>query len=692
MKHIALALALTAATPAGAAGLEPTLSDWGGVGLLQNPTARFLPDGTLFTGYTMLGPAHRHLFVGGQALPGLELVARQTLYPNLHGLGEPGLDIKLRLLREGEYWPEIAVGGRDVTGAGFDLPGKGRFAGEYLVLSRRWWNLDTSLGVGWGRFGGYAHMRNPLRFLGDRFRRDRDPALPGSRGPRAWFSGESVALFGGVEWHTPLPGLSLKLEYSGDSFRAEQRDAPSFTPGLPINAGLAYRALSWLDLGVGLEQGHRVMAHVAARLGPEALGEDRPRPAPMVGARPTQENAATPRDLTLMVQAAGLPARSAAVDGNRATLWLDPAGRDGAPSAREIGRTARLLADSSPPEVERLTVVSGARGLEGVAITLQRRDLERATQGRGSAEELWRTAQVEPPVAPPPDWPVRWDLALRPTVEQSLFEQGTPLVHRAYTDIDLSVEPWRGVLLGGGLRLNITDNLTRLDSSARPADKPVRSDLPFYARPRANLSRLYGAWMGTPGEGWHAGMAVGHLEEMFGGAGAELLYQPTGARWAAGFDLNHVWKRPAGEPLRLLAGSGRTTGHLNLHLEAPGGNTATSLRLGRYLGGDWGGTLELGRHFSGGVRLSAYMTWTEGPAGGQSRLGGRLEQGLVLTFPLGTPGRLPLDTKGGVQAVAAVRTLGRDAGQRLQRPFALYETLSPAGFGRLAGGWSGIMD
>nr|WP_211112499.1 YjbH domain-containing protein [Azospirillum sp. SYSU D00513] len=679
---------LVTAAPAGAEGLTPSLSDWGGAGLLQTPTARFLPDGTVTAGYTALGTAHRHLFTGAQLLPWLEVGVRESLFPSLYGVTEPGLDAKLRLVKEGPRTPEIALGGRDLAGAGFQAPGRGRFAGEYLILSRRWWNLDTSLGMGWGRLGGYGHLRNPLRFLGARFRRDRDPALPASRGPRSWFTGDRVALFGGVEWHTPLPGLSTKIEYSGDSFRSEQQDDPLFRPGLPVNAGVAWRPLPWVELGAGLEQGHRLMARLAVRLGPADLGEEAPSPPSPVGPRPSREAALSAQELAMVARATGLPARAAALDGDRAVIWLDPAGSGTAPLAREAGRAVRLLADSAPPEAERLVVVTGAGGLEATTVTLQRGEVARAANGRGSAEEVWRTARIEPVPVNPPDWIMRWDLALRPTLESSLFELSAPLVQRSYTDLDLSVEPWRGVLLGTGIRLNLGDNLPWLDTNALPAEAPVRSDLPLYALPRANLDHLYGAWRLSPTRDWHAGVTAGHFEEMFGGAGVELLHRPVQARWAAGLDINHVWKRPPGDPLHLLQGSGRMTGHANLHLEAPGGTATGSLRLGRYLGGDWGGTLELARRFEGGLRLSAHVTWTEGPRDGQSRIGGRLEQGVVLSIPLGASGVLPM----GGSVETAIRTLGRDAGQRLRRPFPLYETMAPAGFGSLAGGWNRLLD
>ncbi|MGQ9365994.1 YjbH domain-containing protein [Azospirillum sp. A39] len=673
------------AGPAAADGLAPSASDWGGVGLLQTPTARLEPTGRYTTGLTLLGDVHRHVTVGATLLPWLEVGARATLYPSWWGIAEPGVDVKLRLLREGPWWPALALGGRDVTGSGAEVPGAGRFAGEYLVASRRVWNADLSLGLGWGRLGGYGHLRNPLSFLGGRFARDRDPFDPSSRGPAAWFTGDRVALFGGVEWHTPVDGLSLKLEYSGDSFRAERQDDPGFAAGWPVNAGVAYRPWRWLDLGAAVEQGRRLMLRAAVSLGPGTDLHTPPPPPPRVDRRPSAGAAAT-RDVLVEARAAGLPVRAAAVDGGGATLWIEPTGRR--PAALEVGRAARVLADAAPPDVEDITVVTEAQGLDGVAVTLSRREIERAAARRGSAEEVWRSARAAPAAdaGPPPDRPTRWSLALRPTLEQSLSEHVAPYVWRSYTDVALAVAPWRGLALAGGLRLNAADNLALLNAEALPAVAPVRSDVARYAAPRIGLEHGFAAWTGTPWPEWHGRVAVGHFEEMFGGLSVQGLYKPTRARWGVGLDTARVWKRPPGDPLRLWAGTGRTTALASLHLDAADAGIGGALQLGRYLGGDWGGTVELTHRFDNGARLSAYATWTDGPRSGQSLVGGRLEHGILLTVPLGALGWMPPDSA----AVVATRTLGRDAGQRLVRPQPLHDTLAPAGYGAVAGTWRAI--
>nr|WP_255635534.1 YjbH domain-containing protein [Azospirillum sp. 412522] len=665
------------------------MSDWGGVGLLQVPNARMAPDGSMSGGLTALGDLHRHFTISAQPLPWLEATARNSAYPGYYGLSEPGLDLKLRLRREDDRGPALVVGGRDVTGSGLDLPGKGRFAGEYIALSRRWWDMDLTLGMGWGTLGEAGHLRNPLRFLGGRFRRDRDPsAWPTTRGPRAWFGGERVALFGGAEWHTPVDGLSLKLESSGDRFRAQRQDEPGFDPGSRYSLGLSWRPTSWTDLGAAYEQGRRLMLRLSVRFDP-AVDADHPTiPPPAIGPRPSAGAALSADAIALVARSRGLPVRSARIERETATLWLDPAGTGRMPLAREVGDAARLLADLAPPQVERLRIVTGAGGLDTAAVTLLRRDLERGANHRGSAEEIWRTTLVAPAAEAPPGWRPRLDLSTRLVASFDLAELGTTLAQRTHTDVMLQAQPWRGLVLGGGLRINAPSDLELLDTNALPAVQPVRSDLPRYADRPLALEHAYAAWLAQPADGLTTRLTAGHLEEMYAGIGAEALVQLPAARWALGLDLNQVWKRQPDSLFAFDRGDARGTGHASLYWESPGADTTTALRLGRYLGGDWGGTVEVMRRFDGGIGLTAHATWTEGPDGAQSRFGGRMDWGLALVVPVAASGWLPV----GGTVETAVRTLGRDAGQRVQQPLPLYDLRVPGGVGRLTGTWSRLLD
>jgi len=91
--------------------VPPLTNDFGGVGLLQTPTARFSADGQLTVGYNEVAPYDRY-FVTLQATSWLEATLRYTsvrdrlysYFPTFSGnqsYKDRGFDLKVKLLGEG---------------------------------------------------------------------------------------------------------------------------------------------------------------------------------------------------------------------------------------------------------------------------------------------------------------------------------------------------------------------------------------------------------------------------------------------------------------------------------------------------------------------------------------------------------------------------------------------------------------
>lgn len=653
-------LAAALASPAAAA---PSLTDSGGAGLLQVPSARMLPPDTLAAGAAWT-PLYRHGFVTLQALPDLEATLRQSTGIATHerpGGQSGGLDLKLRLLREDAGRPEVSIGARSL----FQTGGQ---AARYLVMSRRWFDTDWTLGIGWGRFA--------------------QGSLFGSR----------FSPIGGVEVRTPVAGLSLKADYTGDLLRAERAVHPGLSRPFPVNVGLAWRPLPWIEVGAGFEQGHSAMLRGTLVL--DAAGLDgRPAAAPPgkdarppLGARPARTTPRTAeRRILAALRSGGMNARAVRVDGQETTAWLDEV-PDG-PPARAAGRAARIMAARAPAEVEMLTVVLGPAELNGTAVSILRADLERASRHAGSPAEIWRTAELnragstDPPPRPSGE---RWDLTLTPRLEWSPAFRSGPPAYRATLDAAVVSGLAEGFVTGAGLRFNLGSDLARQPTDERDACLPgVRSDLARYADGVAvTADHLYAAWLWNPVSDWHTRLSTGHLDEMFGGWEGEVLYRPFGARWAAGIDADLVAKRVPGNLIYYEA-QGYASAHASLYYESGDGLIHGTLRAGRYLAGDVGATVELSRAFEGGVRIGAYATVTDAGAAA-------MDQGISIRIPLGPlPGPLSGSLSGsgrGPASEVAVRSLGRDAGQRVDQPLRLYDLTGRSGVGRVMGTWDRLLE
>ena len=244
----------------------PNVSDYGGVGALQTPTARFGKDGQFFIGASFVSPYHRY-FANLQILDWLEGTFRYTRitdrpYSDVPGFADGqdykdrSVDAKIRLSEEDEYWPEIAVGLRDIGGTNL-------FGSEYIVASKRFGNFDITGGLGFGSLGTRDHFENPLGFFMDRFKtRIGGGNSPGSVGS-AFFTGP-VAMFGSVSYRLErVPVLDsdviFTLEYDPNNYK----DDPAFTdltPSIPFNAGVTFHPASWIQVSAGVERGDTVMA------------------------------------------------------------------------------------------------------------------------------------------------------------------------------------------------------------------------------------------------------------------------------------------------------------------------------------------------------------------------------------------------------------------------------------------------
>ena len=102
-------------------------STYGGIGLIETPTARFSNDGEFGFGVSSEGPYNR-LYGKMQFFPWMEAVLRYTEGTHLGYYGDTyrisqtwkdkGLDIKIRLFEENTNRPELALGFTDVGGTG----------------------------------------------------------------------------------------------------------------------------------------------------------------------------------------------------------------------------------------------------------------------------------------------------------------------------------------------------------------------------------------------------------------------------------------------------------------------------------------------------------------------------------------------------------------------------------------------
>jgi hypothetical protein len=273
------------------ANILPTASLYGGMGLLEMRNARFMPDGYLALNADVKSPDDR-IALTFQALPWMELTFRYSINYALAPIGQRALydrsfDTKIRLFEEGLYTPQIAVGLQDFIGTGV-------YSAEYFVASKRFGPVDVTAGMGWGRLASRAAFANPLGLIVSGFNsRPTNSNTGGEFNFNDFFRGPNAGMFGGIEYETPLPNLTFKLEYSSDDYAEESKyhGNPSIHPKnyapVPVNAGFSYRFWSNVDLGVAYIGGRELSVDATVALNPtEPNWPARLDPQPPFVARP----------------------------------------------------------------------------------------------------------------------------------------------------------------------------------------------------------------------------------------------------------------------------------------------------------------------------------------------------------------------------------------------------------------------
>ena len=732
------------AVPAKAAPFDPypvpaLTNDFGGVGLLQNPTARFARDGQLTVGFNEVAPYTRY-FVTMQAMPWLEATLRYTSvsdrlyspFPEFSGdqtYKDRGFDVKFRLTTEGRIRPALAIGARDFLGTGL-------FSSEYIVASKSFGPLDATLGLAWGNMATRDHIRNPLTYVSDRFaRRSGFDGGTGGNFSNMYFRGPRASFFGGLQYATPIRGLTLKAEYDANSY---QREALGNNQPVKsaINIGADYRILPWLHAQASFERGNRFGLTVTAttnfhrqtmppkydlpaapvgldaypvpdktavdldkRLSaPGSIGTSmQSRQVNPLSIKPDETVIPGPGDLKIRLVSAldyqGTALYAADIKATSVDLFVAQTRFNNV--ATGVGRIARSAFAVLPAQFETVTVILVENGVETLAVKVPRAGLIEAVKARrGPAVEKLLT-QVEISEAPLTlsqasfKGPVnsvypQFLYSVRPGLKTTLGRPEQFILYQAYVGLNGGVLLGRGWTTSGQFTVNVSNNFDKLRIPTDSRLPPVRSNIAEYLRQGTTaISHLQMDYNFNIAPSLYGHVYGGLLEEMFAGVGGEMLYRPATANWAIGADLSYVRQRDFNQYFGMQDYK-VLTGFVTGYLHFPKARIDASARVGRYLAKDFGVTFDIARTFESGVRVGAFATFTNVSAADFGE--GSFDKGIYLTIPLDL--LYAKHVRGSIGVL--YRPLIRDGGQQLFIRQPLFNTTDIARKANLKYNWSGI--
>lgn len=665
------------------------LSSYGSPGLIDMPSATTTADGTLnWTTSYLTG--HTRNTLNFQITPRLSGVFRYSIlrdYSSDWGdLYDRSFDLHYLFREESPRFPALAVGLRDFGGTGI-------FGSEYVVASKHFLEnrLTVSGGIGWGRLGSYGGFRNPLGAIDSRFE-DR-PGFTGIEETgrvaiNRFFRGDA-ALFSGVEYQVN-DRLRLAVEYSSDAYKQET-SRMGFEHRTPLNFGVNYRATKNLTVDAFVIGGAQVGLGFTYLIDPRAPrmpgGAERAVPALL----PRAEIAALGWSLDDLdanrgrlrgaLDRQGLVLESYAQEGETARIVLQNGSYRAQPEA--LGRAAREMANSLPPEIERFEITLTANGMPTSRSTFRRDDLQALEHAwDGSWQSFVRADIADAPDRLPADPGLYPDLdwSLLPYFRSALFDPDSPI--RA--DFGLAASATYHLAPGLSLDAVIRQKaFGTLDQSTRPSTSilpHVRSDAPLYDKLGGpQVTQLTADYLFRPAGDLYGRLSMGYLEPMFAGLSSEILWYPQGSRLALGADLNYVAQRDPYSRLG-LTDYRIATGHASAYYDF-GNSYRGQVDVGRYLAGDWGSTVTLAREFDNGFKIGAFFTLTDVPFDDFGE--GSFDKGISFSIPLtwisGDPSR-----RGFAQTI---RPIQRDGGAQLSVAHRLYEEVRGANASELEHHW-----
>ncbi|TNJ40981.1 YjbH domain-containing protein [Phaeobacter sp. B1627] len=688
-------------TPAGLGA--QTVSNYGTPGLIDIPTAEMLEDGTLaFTaGYFDNTLRATMTF---QMLPWVHGSFRYAYIADFDSAGgstifggdryDRSFDLHFRLREESRRAPAVTLGLRDFGGTGI-------YASEYLVATKVVRDrFKVTGGVGWGRLAGRGAFSNPLGAFADRFDTRTTEGAPetGQLDFGNWFSGDA-ALFGGVSWQYN-DRLTLLVEYSSDAYTEEQANT-SFEVNSPFNFGVQYKFKNGSQLTGSYMYGSTLGLSYTYFLDPHknvAPGGQGPSPSPLL-----------PVDAVALASWNLPGAGNGAVDGTKRRqavlgryleeeglrlVYLEERGNsvvvgiengNYGQAAQAVGRTARLLANTQPPEVERFDIALVANGVPLSVVQVNRADLYELEHDLDGAWRSFTRARVSDSLplveggfvdGAYPNLSYRFG----PYLQASFFDPVSPLRYEVGAGLGLDYTIAPGLSLSGAIRqplIGNLDNATRQSNSVLPR---VRSDWTRYASESGlRVEHLTAEYLWRPGADLYARTSFGYLEQMFGGLSAELLWFPVDSRIAFGVEANYVKQRDF-DVLFGFQDYSVATGHVSAYYDLPG-DYHVQLDVGRYLAGDHGATVSVDREFNNGFKVGAFFTLTD--VSFEEFGEGSFDKGIRLEIPVSwLTGRPTRNRLGQV-----IRPVLRDGGARLNVRNRLYGVTREARSQSLAQGW-----
>ncbi|MFA3791187.1 YjbH domain-containing protein [Aliiglaciecola sp. SL4] len=649
----------------------------GGTGLIQTPTARMAKEGSFTFNYNDIDQ-YRFWSASLQLFPWMESTVRYTdvrtrLYSqdaSFSGdqtLKDKGIDVKFRLIKESYYLPDVSFGLMDIGGTGF-------FSSEFLNFSKNLGPFDVHLGIGTGYLGAGGNITNPLCEIKDSF--CERPGGFGGRGGKIdyneFFKGPA-SVFGGIEYKTPLEGLTLKLEYEGNDYVNDR--AGTLEQDSDWNFGAVYKYNNW-DFNLSYQRGNTLGFGMSYNFNMHTVKQykfDRP-PRELTNTKPAESVAKINREQLYadLVNEGSFIINATHTDEDEMTFYGSQLGYRDYHEATE--RVGRILASELPDSIKTYKLVDTLANIPVLETKIDAEEFKIAANYQRLETDIQSTYVRQNPTEStldnyqPRDYSgvffnmeTFWIQTFGNPEDFYLYQGG------AYLNGGYQFNP--NFSIRGGLKVTVLENFDKFNFlvDAETADLPrVRTQVREYVtRGNVTMENAYLHWFDKIAEDTYAQVYGGYLETMFGGVGTEILYRPVDSNLSFGVDLNYVQQRDFDNETEFFDYKA-FTGHASVYWTPeflP--DMQLTVNAGQFLAKDKGVNIDIAKRFDSGIIVGAYAAFTNVSAEEYGE--GSFTKGFYISIPFDLFSLAPAKGRGKIPWVP----IGRDGGQMLQRPVQL---------------------
>ena len=631
---------------------------------METPTARVLESGTFRVGVGYIDP---YLYYYGAVSPlrGLEIDGHITEVlgtetgkdnPAWKGYGnfkDKYVGLKYQFLREGKYWPALALGIMDPHGTRV-------YAGQYLVASKQIFPFDFTIGLGNGRFGKAPLAKSDEAIKVELF-----------QNPREWWNDAQV--FGGIEFH-PTHWLSFMVEYNPIKYEAQTQDPARnryFKDPVPskINFGMRVKPFDWAQLDLSYQRGNQFGANLALcfNLDNQLIPIfDMPyKEQEQYRYNPLAERIS--RGLYL----SGFRDIGVKISGSE--IWVQAANVRYFYNMKAMGVLLKVLDQLLPPDIQKIHVVLTERGIPMISFSTLRDDL------RGFQTEVFKVpdfvslSRLQTNVYSTLDTKILhrryFDYGIKPEFQTFLNDPSGFFKGRAGVAAWVSLQPWKGANFTVGAEAYAWNDI----SSSVPAfPDPVRSDIVSYLEKDVAVSNVMFEQILKTRYEIYGKVAAGLLEIEYAGLDAEMATTLLGGRILAGLGGSLVKKRDPSNPFKLTNNDwddNYKTAFFNTRVNFQALEMYVDVKAGRFLAGDKGARVTVTKSFLNGVQLAAWYSFTDTSIFTDQYNNGYHDKGISISIPL----RLFLGRDSRTLYTYSISPWTRDVAQDISHRTALFD-------------------